>query len=129
MMPSDIYSELWSTLDELLIQYPELSELWLNRETLSSIRVKYPSKEAQREYLRKRAFAGMVVEKIFRVFQIQNEVGANQEEEGISIDNPELWSIWSEDLRSEYTEYPEFIEYIEREVFGRDTFGFGTTSL
>ena len=128
MFPGDVYSDLWSTMDQLLIQYPELSELWLNRDTLAAIRARYPTQDAQREYFRKRAFTAMVVEKIFRVFQLREEVESAEDTEGITIDNPELWRIWSEDLRAEYSEYPEFIEYIEKEVFGSDMYGYGTRS-
>ena len=118
-MTNEIYSDLWSTTEALLIEYPELSELWLDRATLNTIRGKYVNKDEQREYYRKRAFTAMVMEKLFRAFQVRDEVGpgADEEGEGITIDNDALHDIWRDDLRAEYEEYPDFIEFIENEVF------------
>jgi hypothetical protein len=114
------YSDLWSEMDELLIEHPELSELWLDRDKLASLRVKYTTKEELKEYYRKRAFTSLVMENIFRIFESGQEDQTDQtgdEVEGITLDNPELWRIWSEDVRDEYSDYPEFIEYVDKNVF------------
>lgn len=117
--PND-YSELWNEMDELLIQFPELSELWLEREKLEALQLKYPGKDDLRDYFRRRAFTSLVMEKVFRVFESMEERGEGEEgeeEEGLTLDNPELWRIWKEDVRDEYSDYPEFIEYVEKNVF------------
>ncbi len=118
MYDQNDYSELWNEMDELLIEYPELSELWLDREKLSKLRSKYPGKDDLKEYFRKRAFTSLVMEKIFRVYEVIEESGGEAEVEGIKLDNPELWSIWNEDVKDEYSDFPEFIEYVESQVFG-----------
>lgn len=122
MLPEDVYSDLWNTMDELLIEHPELSELWLDRATLETIRGKFPSKEEQRDYFKRRAFTAMVLEKLFRAWRAKDEGGesSSEDEEGISIDNPELWRIWSDDIRSEYSDYPDFVDYVEKNVFDLD---------
>lgn len=117
--PND-YSELWNEMDELLIQFPELSELWLEREKLEALQLKYPGKDDLRDYFRRRAFTSLVMEKVFRVFESIEERGEGEEgeeEEGLTLDNPELWRIWKEDVRDEYSDYPEFIDYVEKNVF------------
>jgi hypothetical protein len=115
------YSELWNEMDELLIQYPELSELWLERDKLEELQLKYPGKEDLRDYFRKRAFTSLVMEKVFRVFENLEEEGGGEEgqeeEEGLALDNPELWRIWKEDVRDEYSDFPEFVDYVEKNVF------------
>jgi hypothetical protein len=114
------YSDLWSEMDELLIEYPELSELWLDRDKLASLRGRYATKDDLKEYYRKRAFTSLVMENIFRIFELTQEDQGDQEPEeaeGITLDNPELWRIWSEDVRDEYSDYPEFIEYVDKNVF------------
>lgn len=114
------YSNLWNEMDELLIQYPELSELWLDREKLAALRVKYPGKDDLKDYFRKRAFTSLVMENIFRIFESTTDGTAGSEEEeaeGITLDNSDLWRIWSEDVRDEYSDYPEFVEYVEKNVF------------
>ncbi len=114
------YSELWNEMDELLIQYPELSELWLDPDKLAALQVKYIGKEDLKDYFRKRAFTSLVMEKVFRVFESLEETReeeGEQEVEGLTLDNPELWRIWKEDVRDEYSDYPEFIEYVEKNVF------------
>jgi hypothetical protein len=113
------YSDLWSEMDELLIEYPELSELWLDRGKISDLRLKYPVKEDLKDYFRKRAFTSLVMENIFRIFELTGEAEGEEAEdkEGITLDNPELWRIWSEDVSDEYSDYPEFIEYVEKNVF------------
>ncbi len=115
MYGEEDYSELWNDMDELLIEHPELSELWLDREKLATLRARYPAKEDLREYFRKRAFTALVIEKIFRVFEMTEE--GEEEVEGITLDNPELHRIWSEDVKDEYADFPEFVEFVEREVF------------
>lgn len=124
------YSDLWNEMDELLIQYPELSELWLDRDKLATLRVKYPGKDDLKDYFRKRAFTSLVMENIFRIFEATPEGGGDsegEEAEGITLDNFDLWRIWSEDVRDEYSEYPEFIEYVEKNVFV-DRLGMGGES-
>lgn len=116
------YSGLWSEMDELLIEHPELSELWLDRDKLSALQNKYPAKEDLKEYFRKRAFTSLVMEDLFRIFELRPEDGDDVDEEGdeaegITLDNAELWRIWSEDVRDEYSDYPEFVEYVEKNVF------------
>lgn len=114
------YSDLWNEMDELLIQYPELSELWLDRDKLASLRSKYPAKDELKDYFRKRAFTSLVMENIFRIYEASTEGDGGSDEgegEGITLDNGDLWRIWSEDVRDEYSEYPEFIEYVEKNVF------------
>ena len=114
------YSDLWSEMDELLIEYPELSDLWLDRDKIASLRVKYPARDELKDYYRKRAFTSLVMENIFRIFESlqQDQVDQTGEEaEGITLDNPELRRIWSEDVRDEYSDYPEFIEYVDKNVF------------
>lgn len=114
------YSDLWSEMDELLIEHPELSELWLETDKLAKLRGKYTNKQELDEYFRKRAFTSLVMENIFRVFESREEGEGTREEddsEGITLDNPELWRIWSEDVSDEYSDYPEFVEYVEKNVF------------
>ncbi len=114
------YSELWNEMDELLIQYPELSELWLDRDKLVTLRNRYPGRDDLREYFRKRAFTALVMEKIFRVYELmegEEPVEEEEAEESITIDNPELKRIWNEDVKDEYSDYPEFIEYVEQNIF------------
>lgn len=112
------YSELWNEMDEMLIEYPELSELWLDPVKLSTLRSKYPAKDDLKAYFRKRAFTALVMERIFRVFEAAQD--EEQEVEGISLDNPELWRIWDEDVKDEYADYPEFIGFVEKAIFTRD---------
>src|SRR5712692_6282307 len=114
------YADLWNEMDELLIRYPELSELWLDRDKLAGLRLKYPRDEELRGYFRKRAFTSLVMEKVFRVYESPEEEDGEEEgegSEGLTIDNPELWRIWNEDVRDEYSDYAEFIEYVEKNVF------------
>lgn len=114
------YSNLWNEMDGLLIEYPELSELWLDRDKLVDLRLKYPAKEDLKEYFRKRAFTSLVMENIFRIFELSTDAegdGSEEEGEGITLDNPELWQIWSLDVSDEYSDYPEFVEYVEKNVF------------
>lgn len=114
------YSNLWNEMDGLLIEYPELSELWLDRDKLVDLRLKYPAKEDLKEYFRKRAFTSLVMENIFRIFELSTDAegdGSEEEGEGITLDNPELWRIWSLDVSDEYSDYPEFVEYVEKNVF------------
>jgi hypothetical protein len=109
------YSELWNEMDEMLIQYPELSELWLDRDKLATLRSRFPGKDDLKDYFRKRAFTALVIEKVFRVFEaLQDE---SEEAEGITLDNPELWRIWNDDVKDEYTDYPEFIDFVAKSVF------------
>jgi hypothetical protein len=118
------YSGLWSEMDELLIEHPELSELWLDRDKLASLRLRYAAKQDLEEYYRKRAFTSLVMENIFRIYEATLEGEGDQgaeEAEGITLDNPELWRIWSEDVRDEYSDYPEFIEYVDKNVFESGT--------
>ncbi len=124
------YEDLWSTMDELLVQYPELSELWLDRDTLSAIRSKFQTRDEQREYFRKRAFVSLVIEKIFRMFEesaMESELeedeeeeeveeGQAEEQETLTIDNPDFWKIWTDDIKNEYSDYPEFVDYVEQNV-------------
>ncbi len=114
------YSELWNEMDELLIEYPELSELWLDREKLAQLRSRYPGKDDLKEYFRKRAFTSLVMEKIFRVYEAIEESGGEEEVEGITLDNPELYRIWKEDIKDEYSDFPEFILYVAQEVFSSE---------
>ncbi len=114
------YSELWNDMDELLIEYPELSELWLDRDKLAKLRSRYPAKEDLKEYFRKRAFTSLVMEKIFRVYEAIEEGGEESEVEGITLDNPELYRIWNEDVKEEYSDFAEFVEYVEQEVFSSE---------
>ncbi len=118
------YSELWNEMDELLIQYPELSELWLDRAKLDKLRSRYPARDDLREYFRKRAFTSLVMEKVFRVYELlegeenySDDEQEGDEEESITIDNPELKRIWDEDVKDEYDEFPEFIEYVNESIF------------
>ncbi len=118
------YGELWNEMDELLIQYPELSELWLDRHKLDKLRARYPGKDELREYFRKRAFTSLVMEKIFRVYELmadENEFGNDgdeeDEEESITIDNPELKRIWQEDVKDEYEDFEDFIQYVDETIF------------
>ncbi len=114
------YSELWNEMDELLIQYPELSELWLDREKLVTLRNRYPGKDDLREYFRKRAFTALVMEKIFRVYELtegESAMEESEEEESITIDNPELKRIWLEDVKDEYSDYPDFVDYVNQNIF------------
>lgn len=112
------YSELWNEMDEMLIQYPELSELWLDRDKLVSLRSKYPARDDLKDYFRKRAFTALVMEKVFRVFEAAQD--GEEEVEGLTLDNPELWRIWNEDVKDEYTDFPEFIDFVEKNVFTGD---------
>jgi hypothetical protein len=109
------YAELWNEMDEMLIQYPELSELWLDRGKLATLRTRYPSKEELKDYFRKRAFTALVMERVFRMFEATNE--GEVEAEGITLDNPELYRIWNEDVKDEYSDFPEFIQFVEESVF------------
>ena len=109
------YAELWNEMDEMLIQYPELSELWLDRSKLAALRTRYPSKEELKDYFRKRAFTALVMERVFRVFEATSEGEA--EAEGITLDNPELYRIWNQDVKDEYSDFPEFIQFVEESVF------------
>ncbi len=113
------YSDLWNEMDEMLIQYPELSELWLDRDKLASLRSKYSSKDDLKDYFRKRAFTALVIEKVFRVFEAAQD--GEEEVEGITLDNPELWRIWNEDVKDEYSDYPEFVDFVEKIIFTRDS--------
>ncbi len=116
MYEQEEYGELWNDMDELLIEYPELSELWLDRDKLSVLRGRYPAKEDLKDYFRKRAFTALVMEKIFRVWEMTNE--GQEETEGITVDNSELQRIWREDVKDEYADFPEFVDFVEKEVFG-----------
>ncbi|MGB8644100.1 MAG: hypothetical protein WCF84_02605 [Anaerolineae bacterium] len=119
------YSELWNEMDELLIQYPELSELWLDQGKLDKLRAKYPGKEELVSYFRRRAFTSLVMEKLFRVFELtqdEEEYGGGdeaeaEEQESITIGNPELKRIWEEDVKEEYEDFPEFIQYVTENIF------------
>ena len=121
MLQEEIYGDLWSSLDQLLIQYPELSEMWLDRDTLARVQSKYPSRDEQREHYRKRAFTSMIVEKLFRIYQVNQEQGApaeGEEVESITIDNPDILKMWYEGgIRDEYSDFPDFIEYAEKNFF------------
>ncbi|MGE5139307.1 MAG: hypothetical protein ACM3JD_07595 [Rudaea sp.] len=121
------YYDLWSDMDEMLIRHPELSELWLDQAKLSALRARYP-KEQLNDYFRKRAFTALVMEKIFRIFEMNEGEGAIESEgdggesaeyETITLDNPELRRIWEDDVRDEYSNYPEFIEYVAQNIFDR----------
>ncbi len=117
------YGELWNEMDELLSQYPEWSELWLDRQKLDKLRARYPGKDELRDYFRKRAFTSLVMEKIFRVYELmedEHEFGDDEhedEEESITIDNPELKRIWQEDVKDEYEEFEDFVQYVEETIF------------
>ncbi len=127
MYPEPDYSELWNEMDELLIQYPELSELWLDKVKLDKLRAKYTGKDELLTYFRRRAFTSLVMEKIFRVFELtqdEEQYGADEpeeeEQESITIGNPELKRIWEEDVRDEYEDFPEFIQYVADNIFTTD---------
>ncbi len=116
------YGELWNEMDELLIQYPELSELWLDRDKLAALRRRFQSRDELREYFRKRAFTSLVMEKIFRVYELSegetsSDGSGEEEEETITIDNEELRSIWEQDVKDEYSDFPEFIDFVEKNIF------------
>ncbi len=113
------YSELWNEMDEMLIQYPELSELWLDRDKLSALRSKYPAKDDLKDYFRRRAFTALVMEKVFRVFEAAQ--AGEEEVEGLTLDNPELWRIWNEDVKDEYSDFPEFVDFVDKNVFASGT--------
>ncbi len=112
------YSELWNEMDEMLIQYPELSELWLDRDKLSALRSKYPAKDDLKDYFRRRAFTALVMEKVFRVFEAAQ--AGEEEVEGLTLDNPELWRIWNEDVKDEYSDFPEFVDFVDKNVCASD---------
>ncbi len=119
MYDQNDFSDLWNEMDELLIEFPELSELWLDRDKLAELKSRYPGKDALKDYFRKRAFTSLVMEKIFRVYEAIEEGEGEEQVEGITLDNPELERIWNEDIKEEYSDFPEFVEYVEKEVFTR----------
>ncbi len=115
------YADLWNDMDEMLIRFPELSELWLDKDRLAILRSRYPQ-EKLNDYFRKRAFTALVMEKIFRIYEATQEAGdgdtgGDSEEETITLANPDLQRIWEDDVKDEYSDYPEFIEYVARNVF------------
>lgn len=111
----EMYGDLWNKTNELLIAHPELSELWLDRETLATIRARYPSRDEQQAYYRRRAFAAMIIERLFRIYREKTDYGL-EDEEGITLNNAELERIWREDLQGEYEAYPEFVTFVENQV-------------
>ncbi len=120
----DLYSDLWSELDTLLIQYPELSEIWLDRATVAATRAKYSDKQELRDFYKRRAFVALVMERLFRIYQFGDEAGESEGGDlidSITIDNPEFLKMWYEGgLRDEYSDYPEFVQYAEKNFFDNE---------
>lgn len=117
---SDFF-KTWNKLDELLLQYPNLSDIWLEPEDLEVIRKKYPGKQHQEEYFKRRALASIIMGIYFRDYQLRNQIQTTiggVELEEVMLDNKELWRMWTEGaVKNDYSTFPDFVNFAEKYFF------------
>lgn len=114
----DSFYAVWSKLDEILLEHPELTKLWLDSKILQTVQEKYPTSEKQNEFFKHRAFASYVIFLFFRGFQMRKqikEVLGGKGIEEVSLDNSELKSLWFEGgIRDDFWAYPDYVNFVEK---------------
>ena len=116
----DNWHSIWNKFDEILIEHPEFSDLWIYPDSLESIKKRMSSEKELNNFLKRRAFASYTMGLFFRDFMLKKEVQefmGGEEIENVSL-SPELIKMWDEGaIREEFDAFPEFIEFIEKKWF------------
>lgn len=105
------FHDTWSRLDQILVEHPELTELWLDPKDLGPIKKKYSRPGKLREFFKRRAIAAYIIDIYFRQFKL----GYEGLEEVRIMDNPEMRRMWTEGaIIDDYIiGHSDFVKFVE----------------
>jgi len=117
----DNFCAIWSKLDEFLLEYPELTEMWLENDTLQAIIKKCPDSNERIKFFRQRALASHIMSTYFRGFKMRREVKealGGEEFEELEFSNPMLRNMWYEGaIRDDFAMFPDYVNFVEKVLF------------
>jgi len=105
------YMATWTELNKIIIEHPELIEVWLSSSELKKFK-KFKNPYDRNSFYRRRTFAAALFDMYYQLYLLEGPEEIND----IDFDMPALKELWKKELIHDYDD-PPFVEIVNKRMF------------